>query len=125
MNHLNVEVSETTLAAPHTSVLKTLVWQRAVFLDNKESKQQHLVSSQEHNCLLSTFESSFILLPLWRGAPVPRDAAFTVNIAGEQARLSEAASLRQETNTLSFSFLRSLFQSCFQDDHETLPWKRV
>lgn len=52
----------------------TMVWQMAFFPDNKDSKQQHLASSQEPNCLLSTFESSFILLPLL-GAPIPGDTA--------------------------------------------------
>uniref|UniRef100_A0A8C6LAF8 Phosphodiesterase n=1 Tax=Nothobranchius furzeri TaxID=105023 RepID=A0A8C6LAF8_NOTFU len=36
------------------SRLSTMVWQMASFPDNKDSKQQHLVSSQEPNCLLIT-----------------------------------------------------------------------
>lgn len=51
-----------------------MVWQMALFPDNKDSKQQHLASSQEPNCLLSTIVSSFIPLPLL-GAPIPGDTA--------------------------------------------------
>lgn len=51
-----------------------MVWQMAFLPDNKDSKQQHLASSQEPNCLLSTIESFFILLPLL-GAPISGDTA--------------------------------------------------
>lgn len=50
---------------------------KGFFPDNKDSKQQHLATSQEPNCLLSTIESSFILRPLL-GAPLRH--CLTVNI---------------------------------------------
>uniref|UniRef100_A0A3B4GL56 Uncharacterized protein n=1 Tax=Pundamilia nyererei TaxID=303518 RepID=A0A3B4GL56_9CICH len=37
----------------------TMVWQMAFFPDNKDSKQQHLASSQDPNCLLSTIDGFF------------------------------------------------------------------
>ena len=85
VNDLNMMVSQCIMKASQlnradasgcikNNFPSTMVWQIAFFPDNKDSKQQHLASSQEPNCLLSTIESSFILLPLL-GAPIPGDTA--------------------------------------------------
>lgn len=69
-----VTAAQTPVGVLKNNFPPTMVWQMALFPDNKDSKQQHLASSQEHNCLLSTIESSFIPLPLLE-APLPGDTA--------------------------------------------------